>query len=171
MTGYGKRVLIIDDAQDLHYLTAMVLANVGYNVYSAFDGLEGLHEMKKRRYDVVLVDYHMPRLDGLQFVEISRTTWPETPIILLSGDASVSDRPDRVPGLFGCLSKPFELPQLLELVNQACCDTGISRRFESMPRTKEIERRSHDRQSWVCGDSFKGMTEGHPPGTRRSEGF
>lgn len=119
MDGYGKRVLIIDDNEDILYLTGVALMGRGYNVYTASDGLDGSEQMTKRRYDVVLVDYQMPKLDGLQFIDMCRMRWPETPIILMSGGTMVSDRSDSVVGTFGCIAKPFDLVQLIELVNQA----------------------------------------------------
>ena len=73
----------------------------GYNVHTASDGFGGSEQMKKRRYDAVLVDYHMPRLNGLQFIGMCRMMWPETPIILMS---------DLAEGIFGRIAKPFELP-------------------------------------------------------------
>ena len=127
MDGYGKRVLIIDDNEDNLYLTGGALMDRGYNVYQASDGLEGSEHMKKRRYDVVLVDYHMPRLNGLQFIETCRVMWPETPIILMSADSSVTDRPDLVKGVFGCVTKPFALTHLIALVNQACRNSPLRR--------------------------------------------
>jgi len=120
MNGYGKRVLIIDDDQDIRCLTGMALTDAGYDVYSASDGFEGSEEMKKRRHDVVLVDYHMPRLNGLQFIELCRAMWPATPVILMSGDIYVTEHFDEVDGAYTCVAKPFELSVLLALVNQAC---------------------------------------------------
>ncbi|MDK2745411.1 MAG: response regulator [Nitrospira sp. BO4] len=120
MDGYGKRVLIIDDDHDIRFLTGMALMDAGYNVYPASDGFEGSEEMKKRRYDVVLVDYHMPRLNGLQFIERCRAMWSTTPIILMSGDTYMTEHFDEVDGAYTCVAKPFELSELLALVNQAC---------------------------------------------------
>lgn len=120
MQGYGKRILIIDDAEDLRYLTSMALSNAGYNTYTASDGSEGLDAMTKRRYDVVLVDYHMPRVNGLQFIETSRSQWPDTPIILMSADAPLYGQISLLEGTFACIEKPFELPHLLELISCAC---------------------------------------------------
>jgi DNA-binding NtrC family response regulator len=66
------------------------------------------------------VDYQMPRLNGLQFIEASRVKWPETPIILMSGDDFLTQHCDRVKGIYGYIAKPFELFRLIELVNRAC---------------------------------------------------
>jgi two-component system response regulator DctR len=120
MQGYGKRILVIDDAEGLRYLTSMALSNAGYNTYTASDGAEGLDAMTKRRYDVVLVDYHMPRVNGLQFIETSRSKWPDTPVILMSGDSPRHGQNSLPKGTFACVEKPFELPHLLELIGCAC---------------------------------------------------
>lgn len=120
MQGYGKRILVIDDAEDLRYLTSMALSNAGYNTYTASDGAEGLDAMTKRRYDVVLVDYHMPRVNGLQFIEVSRFKWPDTPVILMSGDHRFYGQQHLLNGIFACVEKPFELPHLIELIGCAC---------------------------------------------------
>lgn len=114
--GFGKRVLVIDDAQDIRCFTCLALSDAGYNVYSAADGSDGLEEMKKRRYDTVLVDYNMPRLNGGQFITIAHGMWPQTPIILMSGDWQISDQLDAIEGIYARISKPFELPKLLDLI-------------------------------------------------------
>ena len=76
------------------------------------------------------MDYHMPRLNGLQFIGMCHMMWPGTPIILMSVDTYVTDHPDLAEGIFGCIAKPFELPRLIELVNQAC---------HNLPQTEEFE--------------------------------
>jgi two-component system, chemotaxis family, chemotaxis protein CheY len=142
MDGYGKRVLVIDDNEDILYLTGIALLDRGYNVYAASDGLEGSEQMKKRRYDVVLVDYHMPRLNGLQFIEICRMMWPETPIILMSGDEDVINHSDLIKGIFGCIPKPFESSRLIELVNQACHNLPQRDHFQLPRGSKKPGHRS-----------------------------
>lgn len=125
MDGYGKRVLILDDNEDIRHVTGIALMNRRYNVYSAADGSEGLEEMTKRRYDVVLVDYNMPRINGLQFIEISHITWPKTPIILMSGDVRILDERLRPLGTYACISKPFAISELLTLIGDACCKRAV----------------------------------------------
>ncbi|HWF60376.1 MAG TPA: response regulator, partial [Nitrospira sp.] len=60
------------------------------------------------------MDYHMPRLNGLQFIEMCRMMWPETPIILMSVDNYVTDRSDLAKEVFACIAKPFESSRLNE---------------------------------------------------------
>ena len=63
MDGYGKRILIIDDDITCRSLLEDLLE--GYAVQTACDGIDGLTEMRKRRFDAVITDHCMPRLNGL----------------------------------------------------------------------------------------------------------
>jgi DNA-binding NtrC family response regulator len=117
---YTKRILLIDDDQDIRSLLGDVLSQEGYSVYEAENGAEGLREMGKRHYDVVLSDYHMPRMDGTTFLEIAQMVWPDTPVILASCDPEFIDgAPNMVRGAYACLAKPFELDRLLQIVHDA----------------------------------------------------
>ena len=53
---------------------------------TVFDGLAGFDEMRKRLFDTVIADSHVPGLNGIQFAKFSRITWPDTPIIIVSSD-------------------------------------------------------------------------------------
>ena len=53
-------------------------------MFLAADGMVAIEELKKRHYDVVLTDYQMPRLNGLELLTISQELMPETPVILIS---------------------------------------------------------------------------------------
>jgi two-component system, chemotaxis family, chemotaxis protein CheY len=119
MDGYGKRVLVVDDNEDVQYLLARLLEHAGYNVHLAADGLRALHEMKKRHFDAVITDYHMPRMNGREFMVLSRVVWPNTPIIFLSADTG--DLADHVieQGAFAWVRKPYEAQHLLSLLRSA----------------------------------------------------
>jgi len=82
----NKSVLVVDDDRDLRYLLSARLVSAGYMVYGAANGLEALEQMKQYSIDVVLTDNHMPQMDGLEFLSVSREKWPGTPVVVYSGE-------------------------------------------------------------------------------------
>ncbi len=119
MDGYGKRVLVVEDDADSRQVLALLLAQAGYSVHEACDGLEAMNEMKRRRFDVVVTDYHMPRLNGFELLMLTRVVWPDLPVVIVSG--SQGDMADVAAqnGAFAWIRKPYEGAVLLEVVNQA----------------------------------------------------
>jgi two-component system chemotaxis response regulator CheY len=119
MDGYGKRVLVVEDDDAGRNLLSVLLVHAGYNVHAASDGQEALREMKRRRFDVVITDYRMPRLDGMEFLSLSRIEWPDTPVVMVSGE-----NPDMLEaavrqGAYAWLHKPYEPAILIETVRDA----------------------------------------------------
>ncbi|ALA58982.1 response regulator [Nitrospira moscoviensis] len=121
MDGYGKRVLVVEDDQDVRGMICLTLSDAGYNVYEASDGLEAVDALKRRRYDAVLTDYHMPRMDGLELLDLATAMWPGTPVILASSDTLLTSQTDGalLAPAYAVLEKPFEPSQLLNAVRSA----------------------------------------------------
>ena len=119
MEGYGKRVLIADDEENVRRLVAIVLEQAGYIVHAAVDGVEALGEMKKRRFDAVISDFHMPRLDGEQFLLLCRLMWPDIPVVLLSAELQELPASLRQQGVRILVSKPFSPQVLLQTLHEA----------------------------------------------------
>ena len=117
--GYGQRVLIVDDETSIRSLLSAVLTGEGYNVVQAGDGLEAFHELKKQRFDVVISAYRMPRYDGMQLLATCLSLWPETAVVLISGEDS--DWTDvAVQGeAHAWLKKPYGRLDLITSVRQA----------------------------------------------------
>lgn len=119
MDGYRKRVLIAVNGEDARNLLTLVLEKSGYRVTAALDGLQALEEMKKRRFDVVVTDHHMPKMNGFDLVLLGRLVRPDTPMILLSGDEATSAELAEQGGAYGCLRKPYNAGELLGLMRNA----------------------------------------------------
>ncbi len=119
MEGYGKRVLIADDEESVRRLVAVVLEQAGYIVYAAVDGVEALGEMKKRRFDAVISDFHMPRLDGEQFLLLCRLMWPDIPVLLLSAELGELPPSLKQQGARILITKPFSPQTLLRALQES----------------------------------------------------
>jgi two-component system chemotaxis response regulator CheY len=143
MEGYGKRVLIAQDDEDARNLLSMVLGKEGYSVHTAPDGQHALEEMKKRRFDVVIADHHLPKMNGLQLVLVGGLVWPYTPIILLTmmlpsvdnshlTELSGRERP------YGCLRKPYDVTELLGVMRNAILTAQIHQAHLTAPETLSV---------------------------------
>ncbi len=119
MTTNGQRVLVVDDDEDSRRVLSLLLAQAGYNVYETRDGLEAVGELKKRRYEVVITDYRMPRLDGLQLVKLGRIVWPDTPMVIVSGEQFDFVRVAVKQGAYAFIRKPYDPSELLRVVRSA----------------------------------------------------
>jgi CheY-like chemotaxis protein len=79
--------------------------------------------MKKRRFDVVVADHHMPKMNGFQLVLLGRLVWPDTPMILLSGNTTSLTEMAEQGGAYGCLRKPYNAAELLGLMRNVILAT------------------------------------------------
>ena len=121
MDGYGKRVLLAEDDDAVRTLISTILSEAGYNVYEACDGLEAIDSLKKRRYDVLLTDYHMPKMDGLELLDLAQAMWPELPVILATSDLLLTEHSGQglLEPAYAILEKPFDRSDLLNKIRSA----------------------------------------------------
>jgi Response regulator containing CheY-like receiver, AAA-type ATPase, and DNA-binding domains len=118
----GKCILVIDDDRILQALLQELLEDEGYQVDIAIDGLDALEklDLQYRHYDMILLDLTMPRMNGLQLLQVlqQRETDSLYSIIAYSGDNIALQQADRM-GVGYFLRKPFDLDTLLALIAQA----------------------------------------------------
>ncbi len=104
-------VLIVDDEPAIVDLLSQLLEDEGYRVASAGDGLAAYEKAREVRPALVIADVMMPRMDG--FALVDRLTAGEHPVPVILMSAAVESRRRDVP----FIAKPFDLGELLELVN------------------------------------------------------
>jgi two-component system chemotaxis response regulator CheY len=110
-----KRILVVDDAATVRMYHRQILEQAGYAVDEAVNGLEALEKALRNPYDLYLVDVNMPKLDGYGFLrELRRQDMPQVPAIMVSTEASASDRRRAFEaGANFYLVKPTRADQLL----------------------------------------------------------
>jgi CheY-like chemotaxis protein len=84
-------ILCIDDEAPALALRRVLLENAGYRVFTAPTGKKGIEVFRYQPIDVVILDYWMADMDGLDVAEQLKTLSPKTPIIMLSGYTSILD--------------------------------------------------------------------------------
>lgn len=119
MEANNKRVLVVEDHHGLRYMTSIRLISAGYAVYGAANGLEALEQMEKHAIDVVLTDYHMPKMDGFEFLSVCHVKWPGIPVVFLSGDHDNLAQEAVSRGAFAWARKGSDFSILLELLATA----------------------------------------------------
>ena len=112
----GLRVLVVEDEPALAVAVSEALADAGFTVDCAGDGEEGLTRLTEARYDLIVCDLKMPRIDGMQFYRAMAAATPALArrVIFVTGDVAGTDA-ERFLEETGCrwLSKPFRLGDLL----------------------------------------------------------
>jgi len=115
----NKSVLVVDDDRDLRYILSVRLVSAGYRVYAAANGLEALEQMEKHSVDAVLTDYHMPNMDGFEFLSVSRVKWPGTPVVVFSGEQDDMAHEAVERNAFAWVRKGNDFTTLLEILAAA----------------------------------------------------
>lgn len=79
-------LLAVDDDTDILYTLKAIGKAGGWQVATARDGVSALRHLETSRVDLLLLDYHMPQMDGLTLLGRIRTQWPELPVLVLTVD-------------------------------------------------------------------------------------
>jgi signal transduction histidine kinase/CheY-like chemotaxis protein len=112
------RILVIDDDAGVRRFIAECLEMLGYRVSQAASGQDGLASLAADMPDLLIVDYAMPGMNGVEVVQIARARAPNLPIILATGYADM-EAVDKVIGRGGLLRKPFRINDLQAAVVDA----------------------------------------------------
>lgn len=105
----GNKILIIDDQPELRELLSSFLSSLGYETRTAENGREGLKVLDEWPANLVTVDLQMPVLDGAGFIREAVRSWPDLPIIIVSGVDAVDQAVDALRlGARDFITKPIE---------------------------------------------------------------
>ncbi len=112
----GKKVLVVDDEIHIVHVVAIKLRNNGFEVISAGDGQEGFKLACEEKPDIIITDFQMPIMTGLEMVQKLRRCeqTKDVPVIMLTARGfAIGDEQKRDLQISECLSKPFSPKELL----------------------------------------------------------
>ena len=115
----GKKVLVVDDEIHIVHVVAIKLRNNGFEVVTALNGAEGYELACSEKPDIIVTDFQMPLMTGLQLTEKIRTNeqTKDIPVILLTArNFAIEDKQRQDLQISDCLSKPFSPKELLGII-------------------------------------------------------
>jgi two-component system response regulator AtoC len=120
MTMEEKRILVIDDEENMRHMLAVLLEKEGYQVDNAADGKQGLDLSSENFYDLILCDLKMPVMDGMTFLENFQELQLESTVIVMSAYGTLDTAIEAMKrGAYDYVSKPFKPDEIMLTLKKA----------------------------------------------------
>lgn len=144
-----SKVLIVDDEQSIRRILRDILEFEKYEVEEAVNGMDCLVKLKQNKYDVLLLDIKMPKMDGMDTLDRIQEIAPETPVVMISGHANIDTAVEAVKkGAFDFISKPPDLNRLLITIRNALDKSNL------ITEAKVLKRKvAHSKVQEIIGES------------------
>lgn len=117
----GPTILIIDDEPEILDTTRWAFELAGYQVHTAASAEEALPQAQKVKPEVLLIDYKLPNMNGLEFLRAVREGLPRAIAIMVTGlthQSETLEEESRKLGAVGFLHKPLQLDGVLQIVKE-----------------------------------------------------
>jgi two-component system response regulator MprA len=148
-----ETVLIVDDDERLCKMLQRTLVYEGFDVVTAENGQQALEQVYARHPDVVVLDWMMPALNGLDVLEALRADQNETPVLMLTARDAIEDRVEGLEnGADDYLVKPFAPAELVARVRALMRRAGTSRQETLSFADLHLDPRSHEAWRGAPGD-------------------
>lgn len=132
----AQNILVIDDEKAIRKALSEILSFEGFTIDEAADGAEGVKKIKEGNYDCILCDIKMPKMDGLEVLQIAKEEKPDIPFIVISGHGNIETAVDAVKkGAYDYISKPPDLNRLLITIRNAMDKKSL------VVETKQLRKR------------------------------
>lgn len=117
----NKRILVVDDFEQIRTFVQKSLEKKGFEVILAKNGLEALAYLQTNTIDLIITDYEMPAMNGIQFISEMRENsfFSQTPVILLSANYGLIQKKTENLGINCFLPKPFDIGTFYKMVERS----------------------------------------------------
>lgn len=134
------KILIVDDEVNLLQSLGDVLKRKGYSVATAQNGLEALGKLKERYFNIAIIDLKMPKMGGMELLEIMKERYPQTLVVILTGYGTIKNAVEAMKkGAYNYLIKPFSPDEILLIANKIMEEENL--REENRFLRQELEKK------------------------------
>lgn len=124
-----KKILVVDDEQNIRDIFQTFLQDMGYTVLTAIDGIDALEKISREKFDLYIVDIYMPRMGGLELIARLKELQPSAVIIVTTGYSGLDvDFRSIRQSAFMYLAKPIQPDELIRAV-----EAGLAQSQEIKP--------------------------------------
>lgn len=115
----SRSILVVDDEEALRTVLSSELSGEGYQVDSASDGDEAISTLQSKKFDLVLLDIKMPKVDGFEVLKFIKKNNPDMKVIMLTAFADLKNAIEsKKLGAEDFISKPYDLVDLLTTIER-----------------------------------------------------
>lgn len=152
------KILIIDDERSIRNTLKEILEYEKHEVKDAPDGAEGLRMAESEKFDLVLCDIKMPRMDGMEVLAKLMESNPDMPVVMISGHGTIETAVEAIKkGAYDFISKPLDLNRVLITLRNAMDKSSLV--YETKSLKKKVNRQSQMVGASPAIESIKQMIE------------
>jgi CheY-like chemotaxis protein len=134
-----KKILVVDDEQNIRDIFQTFLQDMGYTVFTAIDGIDALEKISREKFDLYIVDIYMPRMGGLELIARLKELQPSAVIIVTTGYSGLDvDFRSIRQSAFMYLAKPIQPDELIRAV-----EAGLAQSTEHKPEKISFASEDH----------------------------
>lgn len=125
----NRKILIVEDESQIARFLSLELKHEGYITDIAYDGVTGLEMAEKNKYDIIILDIMLPKLDGMEVCKEIRT-FSDVPIIMVTSKMRLTDKVMGLDiGADDYVTKPFEIEELLARIRANIRKNNMKRKI------------------------------------------
>jgi two-component system NtrC family response regulator len=137
------RILVVDDEPVQREMIAGFLARAAFDVQAAGGGADALELIKRERVDLVITDFKMPGISGLELLKKCKEINPEISVVILTAYGTIETAVAAMKqGAYDYLTKPVDLDELLALIER------VKERYQLVTENKELRRQLEDKHEF-----------------------
>jgi two-component system response regulator PilR (NtrC family) len=122
-----KKILVVDDEEDVRETLATVLENLNYQALLAADGEEALSVVNNQRVDVILSDLYMPGMNGIELLKRVKTEKKNIIFLMITAHPTIETAVDAIKkGAYDYLTKPFHIEEVRIKLSRAMEKQGLT---------------------------------------------